>query len=238
MNPTKGGLKLSNLYREEIYLPYAVAVFEGHFGGSDAFANFYGKLTDENKDLFLGVASKYVFLVKNGDWHVEIKDCNPVIDYLTNSFKLVSIFALIESLSSEKHEDFYDWLRKKEHAVFPITDTTHLRSLQDEYKTTYGSIRRCVQFFQRLPESRQAQLRLGFISNGNPAVDIKAVAQFLYNLRSKFVHEGEFVLDVAATPVISRHKNASTLTSISMPVLLSAFEEGVVAYFTLATQTN
>jgi hypothetical protein len=33
---------------------------------------------------------------------------------------------------------------------------------------------------------------------------------------------------------MSRHKNANTLTTLSMPTLLEAFEEGVVAYFTHA----
>jgi hypothetical protein len=70
---------------------------------------------------------------------------------------------------------------------------------------------------------------------GEPVSDIKAVAEFLYNLRSKFVHEGEFVLDIASMPVMSRHKNAVTLTNISVPTLLRMFEEGVVAFFRRAT---
>jgi len=154
---------------------------------------------------------------------------NPVIDYITNSFKLVSLFSLIESLSSDRHQDFYEWLSQLPENIFPKDQTT-LKDLHERYKSTFGSIRRCVAFFERLPPPRQAELS-GIKINGAPVRSIKDVAQFLYNLRSKFVHEGEFVLDVAHVPVISRHKNADTLTDLSMPTLLSAFEEGVIAHF-------
>jgi hypothetical protein len=227
--------RLRNLNREKIFKPHAEAVFAAHLGGTAAFETFYRGLTDDEKDLFLGVASKYVFLVKHGDWHVDLEDCNPVIDYFTNSFKLVSLFSLIESLSSEKHEDFYDWLGKQEDGTFPILDKPKLKSLYEEYKKTYGSIRRCVKFFERLPPARQAELRSGFKVRGKPVSQIKAVAEFLYNLRSKFVHEGEFVLDIANIPVMSQHKNVETLTDISIPTLLRVFEEGVLAYFRRAT---
>jgi hypothetical protein len=226
--------QLRNLYREKIFKPHAEAVFTSHLGGQCEFDLFYRGLTDEEKDLFLGVASKYVFLVKHGDWHVKLDDCYPVIDYFTNSFKLVSLFSLIESLSSEKHEDFYEWLRKQGGDKFPIADKSQLTSLYEEYKKTYGSIRRCVRFFERLPPARQRELESGFKVKGKPQ-EIKVVAEFLYNLRSKFVHEGEFVLEIASIPVMSRHKNAVTLTDISIPTLLVMFEEGVVAYFRRAT---
>lgn len=234
-SPRKIRGPLRNLYREKIFRPHAEAVFAVHLGGATGFETFYNGLKDEDKDLFLGVASKYVFLVKHGDWHVDLEDCNPVIDYLTNSFKLVSLFSLIESLSSEKHEDFYDWLRKQEDDTFLIPDKPKLKSLYEKYKKTYGSIRRCVRFFERLPPARQAELRSGFKVRGEPVSEIKAVAEFLYNLRSKFVHEGEFVLDIASVPVMSRHKSAVTLTDISIPTLLRMFEEGVLAYFRRAT---
>lgn len=234
-SPGKTRGPLRNLYREKIFKPHAQAVFAGHLGGAIEFETFYSGLKDEEKDLFLGVASKYVFLVKHGDWHVDLEDCNPVIDYFTNSFKLVSLFSLIESLSSDKHEDFYEWLKNQEADAFPIPDKLKLKSLYEKYKKSYGSIRRCVKFFERLPPTRQAELRSGLKVRGAQVPEIKAVAEFLYNLRSKFVHEGEFVLDIANIPVMSRHKNAETLTDISIPTLLRMFEEGVLAYFRRAT---
>lgn len=225
-------VQLRNLKREVILKPYAVAALASQFEGAPAFDEFYGRLRDEEKDEFLRVSSKYLFLVKKGDWHVDVEDTNPVIDYFTNSFKLVSLFSLIESLSSEKHQDFYEWLgKRKADGTFPIVDKAELERLHEEYKITFGSIRRCIAFFARLPKERQAELRAGFQVQGRPATEIKEVAQFLYNLRSKFVHEGEFVLDIANVPVLSRHKNSNTCTELSMPTLLRAFEEGVVAHF-------
>ncbi len=214
---------------------YAASAFASQFANGGEFEQFYGALTDEEKDEFLRIGSSYLFLVKQGDWHVDVEGSNPVIDYFTNSFKLVSLFSLIESLSSEKHQDFYDWLVHVQEQIYPITDKAALKQLHEKYKATFGSIRRCVAFFHRLPQGRQVELRSSLKIDGAPVKSVKEVAQFLYNLRSKFVHEGEFVLDIAHVPVISRHKNASTVTELSMPTLLAAFEEGVVAHFRNAT---
>ena len=214
---------------------YAASAMRSRFSDDAAFNAFYAALSDKQKDDFLRVASSYLFLVKQGDWHVSREDCNPVIDYLTNSFKLVSLFSLIESLSNERHEDFHEWLQKRENVSFPIQDKAALKVLYSDYKETYGSIRRFVRFFERLPVARQAELRAGFKIRGKPVPNIKTVAEFLYNLRSKFVHEGEFVLDIANVPVMSRHGNAETLTDISLPHLMTVFEEGLVSHFRHAT---
>jgi hypothetical protein len=214
---------------------YAALAFESQFPSRIAFGVFYEGLSDAEKDEFLRVGSTYLFLVKKGDWHVHVDGSNPVIDYFTNSFKLVSLFSLIESLSSEEHQDFHEWLTHEGEGIYPITDKRTLRKLHDEYKLTFGSIRRCVAFFEGLPVERRKQLLGALHVKGERAKSVKEVAQFLYNLRSKFVHEGEFVLDISYAPVMSTHKKASTLTSLSMPELLQLFEEGVIAHFMKAT---
>ena len=48
--------QLRNLYRVNIFKPLAEAVFTTHLGGEVGFENFYDGLTDDEKDLFLGVA--------------------------------------------------------------------------------------------------------------------------------------------------------------------------------------
>jgi hypothetical protein len=213
-------------------LEYAASGMGSRFRDTVAFNEFYASLTDEQKDVFLRVASSYLFLVKQGDWHVTVEGSNPVIDYFTNSFKLVSLFSLIESLSMEKHQDFYEWLGHMGGDIYPISDRGALKQLHENYKTTFGSIRRCVAFFERLSSEQQADLCNSIQIDGAAMKSVKGVAQFLYNLRSKFVHEGVIVLDIANVPVMSRHKNAITVTTLSMPNLLEGFEEGVVAYFT------
>jgi hypothetical protein len=173
--------------------------------------------------------------VKEGDWHVRVKGSDPVVDYFTNSFKLVALFSLIESLSTERHQDFYEWLGHEGPSLYPIRDKVALREAYAQYKLTYGSIRRCVAFFERLSKHHQAKLRASFKVDGEAAKTMKEIAQFLYTLRSKFVHEGELVLDIASIPVMSRHKGAITLTGLSIPDLLQAFEEGVIEYFVQTT---
>lgn len=227
--------QLRFLRRGSYMREYAATAFESQFANRMAFDVFYESLTDEQKDEFLRVGSTYLFLVKKGDWHVDVEGSNSIIDYFTNSFKLVSLFSLIESMSAEDHQDFYEWLAHAGDGIYPISDHSSLRKLQEEYKVTFGSIRRCVSFFEGLPIKRREQLQAALVVKGKSAKSVREVAQFLYNLRSKFVHEGEFVLDIAYVPVMSRHKNASTLTSLSMSELLALFEEGVIAHFMKAT---
>ena len=196
-----------------------------------AFENFYTFLSGPSKkDEFLRVASFYLFLVKEGDWHLSFKDNAP--DYLTNSFRVVGIFALIESLSDEQHQDFYEWLGTQDpKTLFPISDPNALLRLNEEYKATYGSIRRCVAFFSRLPQDRQRALQDSIRVNGNPLVSIKQVAEFLYNIRSKFVHEAQLVLELGDDSHLSMKKGKVVEILLPINALLEAFEEGVLAYF-------
>ncbi len=210
---------------------YTKSALSSQFRDSAAFDVFYAALTDEQKDTFLRVGSSYLFLVKQGDWHVGVDDSNPVIEYITNSFKLVALFSLIESLSSERHQDFYEWFGHVGEGVFPVANRATFEQLHDKYKATFGSIRRCVAFFERLSSGQQAELCNSIQLDGAPVVSIKEVARFLYTLRSKFVHDGEFVLDIANVPMMSQRKKGDSLTELSMPKLLKAFEEGVIAYF-------
>lgn len=222
---------LRYLQRESYLREYAASAFVSQFPDAMAFDVFYDRLGDEKKNEFLRVASTYLFLVKRGDWYVDVEGRSPVIDYFTNSFKLVSLFSLIESLSAEKHQDFHEWLVQSGGEIYPVADRATLSRLHEKYKVTFGAIRRCAAFFERLPPMRQEELRGALKVRGALTKSVKEVAQFLYNLRSKFVHEGEFVLDIANVPVMSKHKNVSTLTSLSMPKLLAVFEEGVIAHF-------
>jgi hypothetical protein len=56
---------------------YAAKALGSQFPDTAAFDAFYGLLTDEEKDEFLRVGSSYLFLVKQGDWHVAVEGSNP-----------------------------------------------------------------------------------------------------------------------------------------------------------------
>lgn len=186
----------------------------------------------EKKDEFLRIASFYLLLVKCGDWHVDVEGSNPVIDYFTNSFKLVALFSLIESLSSVGHKDFYQWLCSEEAAaIFPVQDRAALEHRYLEYKASFGSIRRCTAFFERLSESRKNELSNAVHIGGEPLSSVKHLAEFLYNLRSKFVHEARLVLQVSTNPVASVGNKGLVLADLPIGLLFDAFEEGVLAYF-------
>lgn len=91
---------------EQGYKDLAYEALEGQFVDRAEFDAFYSWLqSDHRKDDFLRVASFYLYLVKRGDWHVRVQGGNEVVDYLTNSFKLVALFSLIESLTDLKHQD-------------------------------------------------------------------------------------------------------------------------------------
>jgi hypothetical protein len=216
---------------EDNFKPQAYSVLGSQFKNRGHFDSFYASLKDDaTKDEFLRVACFYNLLVKNGDWHVT--GSVGVVDYLTNSFKLVALFSLIESLSDKQHQEFYAWLCSEDpKSIFPISDKSTLSTLNDKYKNSYGSIRRCVAFFSALPPLRQKALCDAIKVDRQPLVSIKKVADFLYELRSKFVHQAQFVLDLEDNTVFSMKKDKVTQTNLSMETLLETFEEGVVKYF-------
>lgn len=216
---------------EASYLPVAKIALANQFLSPEDLQAFYeGIETPERKNQFLRAASFYYYMVKQGDWVVTAPDCNPIIDYFSNSYKAVGIFAIIESLSDESYQDFHSWLQAKPRNAFPIPDPAALNALHDQYKSTYGSIRRCVSFFSRLSAGRQAELCSAVEIERQPVANIKKLAEFLYTTRSKFVHEAELVLKLSGSTYHFGQKKP-VHTRLTMPLFFSAFEEGLVAYF-------
>ena len=218
---------------EAAYKLDATVALSSCFSDEAEFETFYSSLlTPHRKNQFLRVACFYNYLVKQGNWHVCDKGRDSVIDYLTNSYKVVGLFSLIESLSDAPHEDFYQWLVKRDSSTtFPIVDASRLKQLYDDYKASFGSIRRCVAFFERLTPHRKKELCDAVRINGVSLGSIKKLAEFLYNIRSKFVHEAELALQVSELRNLSQGKKGIVKTELRIPLLLTAFEEGLVAYF-------
>lgn len=105
---------LRYLAAKDKFLEYAFLALGHHFQSRDDFIRYFeGIRADSRKSLFLRMASFYLFLVKGGDWIVDLPDSDKVIDYLTNTFKYIAIFSLIESLSDEKYCDFYEFVVRK-----------------------------------------------------------------------------------------------------------------------------
>ena len=135
-------LKDRQYLNSEKFLEYAYTALREHFSSRIDFDNYFNSITtDVQRNLFLRTASFYLFLVKRGDWKVDIPESNELIDYLTNTYKYITIFSLIESLSEEDYIDFYQFLIKKNSNIsFPI-DKRELDEYYTKYKYKYGAIK-------------------------------------------------------------------------------------------------
>lgn len=209
----------------------AYAVLKTHFRSKREFEQYYSSISETKLNDFLRVCTSYRYLAKHGDWKIRVRGFNPVIDYLTNSYKLVAVFSLIESLSDLDYIDFYQWLtaRNRKNA-FPIEARESLDSLYREYKANYGAIRRCVQFFSRLPVAEQQSLCGSVTVNRKPTTEIKKLAEFLYNLRSGFVHKAEFAHEISG-PIFVFTKGGLVESGLTVGGIFRAFELGLVEHF-------
>ena len=179
---------------------------------------------------------------------MKINDYNKNYASINNSLKLVSLFGLIESLSDVKYQDFYQWLcvKNKELKLFPIHDRKALSKLYNEYKRAYGSIRRCVAFFTHLPEDSQKELldtikikECGEGGKGRPMKSIEEMAKFLYEKRSKFVHEAYlFNLGGPDHTVIEVDGKMMSISSLAITDLQTLFEEGLLKHFSELNKTR
>jgi len=220
-------LDAKDTFSERAYL-----AVKNQFPSGDAFdAYFNGIKDDEQKNLFLKTATFYLLLVKCGDWVVTVPNSDKVIDYLTNTYKYVAIFSLIESLSREQFVDFYQFLiRLKSRVEFPIADRATLYEHYEKYKQEFGSIRRCVSFFKALSPQRQRELLSRFEVKGSDPT-IENLAKYLYEMRSKFVHEAALVLHMSDGMSIGMQNGKIIVCSLSINDTMQFFEEGLVEHF-------
>lgn len=217
---------------KDTFLKHAYLSLENHFPIHDDFIKYFNAIkTDELKNLFLKTASFYLFLVKRGSWIVDILGSNQNINYLNETYKYVAIFSLIESLSVIDFYEFYQYLIDKTSGItFPIQDIKELEELYKRYKDKYGSIKRCISFFKTLSPDRQHDLVSKLKVKGtNPTID--NLAKYLYELRSKFVHEAKLILDISETTSVGRWGKKLVVCEISLNDIMVFFEEGLLIYF-------
>lgn len=220
------------LAAKEKFLEYAFLALGEHFQSRDNFVQYFDSIKDDaHKSLFLRTASFYLFLVKRGDWFVDIPGSDQKVEYLTNTYKYIAIFSLIESLLDEDYIDFYQYLVSKKFGVeFPISDKNALTKLYQTYKSEFGAVGQCVSFFRALSPKRKAELIAGLEVRNNEA-SIENFAKFLYELRSKFVHEGELVNHMTDGTSVSLKGQKVVVCKLSIKDALVFFEEGLIAHF-------
>src|SRR4030042_2585522 len=227
------------------FLEYAFHALGEHFQGRrDNLDKYFNSIrTDELKDRFLKISSFYLFLVKQGDWKTGILGSNNTIDYLTNTYKYIAIFSLIESLSGHKFIDFFEHLKSRQTInVFPIQNQSELDKHFEKYKDKYGSIKRCISFFKALSQERQHALvsKLKWRRISKPEIEPKPklkyftiddLAKFLYDLRSKFVHEAKLVLHMVDGTSVGFWRNRFVVCELSINDAMTFFEEGLLIHF-------
>ncbi len=143
----------------------------------------------------------------------------------------MAIFSLIESLSQEQFVDFYQFLtRLKSPVEFPIADRATLDEYYEKYKQEFGSIRRCISLFKALSPQRQRELLSRFAVKGSDPT-IENLAKYLYEMRSKFVHEAALVLHMSDGMSIGMEGGKIIVCSLSIKDAMQFFEEGLIEYF-------
>ncbi len=220
------------MHKKDKFLEYAYLALSDHFSSREEFEEYFESIKgDDQKSLFLRTASLYLFMVKNGDWVVDVPNSNNIIDYFTNTFKYIAIFSLIESISEEKFVDFYQFIISKKYGIqFPISDKDEVDEAYRKYKEKFGSIKRCISFFKALPLDRQRDLVSRLEIRGTEA-SIENLAKYLYELRSKFVHEAELVLHMSYGTTVSRKKKKLVICRLSIKDAMYFFEEGLIEQF-------
>lgn len=230
-------LEITTFSLEEIGSPHASAVLLQHFDSEEALKAFYWAIpTQAEREQFLLVCATYRYMVKEGDWVSTVNNESRVIDYLTNSNKLMAIFALIESLSNVKHVEFFDWLKLQ--GNFPIESKKALNELHQKYKVEHGSIKKVVKFFERLSTDHQARLCGLLTKHRQPMENIKKLAQFLYDMRSKFAHECKLAVSIHSNNHIQYQGKDLVLVKITIADIMEAFELGLIAHFRAAPPTQ
>ncbi|MGR5239155.1 hypothetical protein [Vibrio alfacsensis] len=217
----------------QTFIDDAFEALSSQFLDKQEFLDFYSALPDDKtKDDFLRVGTDYLFFVKSGDWHVYVKRSAPIVDYFTNSFKLVSLLSIIEGLESTKHLEFFDWLNKRSNKnIFPIV-RDDLETHYGNYKKEHGSISNVVSFFENLPSSTQAELRSHVTIGDVPVSSTDLLVKLIYQVRSKFAHSTTHTLEIGNINHYSQYKGKLIVWHrFTMDMLLKAVEEGIIIHF-------
>lgn len=222
---------------EEVYLEYAYQALRDRFVSKQDFLLFFNSIaSDEDKDHFLRISSFYLFLVKEGDFFISIPNVKRRIDYITDSYKYIAIFSLIEALyTRDDYIDFYTFLtRKKSSAKYPINTRDELESLFKQYNADYGAIQKAIRFFKSLDSQWQNLLTKKLIIKGSQKPirePIEFLSKYLYELRSKFIHKAEFVLILGQRPVTSKGKGKIVISELTLQDIMLFFEHGLIKHF-------
>ena len=114
---------------------------------------------------------------------------------------------------------------------WPINDKKELDQWYSKYKKEFGSIHQSVQFFKSLSAQKKADLIKNLeVKNTSPTIE--NLSKYLYNLRSKFVHEADLVVNLSGITTVSKYGKKIVICNLSLKKIMKYFEEGLIIYFT------
>jgi len=218
---------------DDIFKNDTYEALSSQFENIEQFEEFYSNLKDdETKNDFLRIGTAYLFFVKCGDWHVNVKRSYPIIEHITNSFKIVTLLAVAESVNSKKHIDFFQWLNKKKNKnLFPIENREVLEKHYRAYKEEYGAIFAVKDLFANLSKKTQDNLCKRVTINDQP-VEIEDLIKLIYKVRSGFAHTTENNLELSSGFHFGGTKKKKIKwRQLKIEYLQGALEEGIFIHF-------
>ena len=227
--------QLKYLYDSEAYLKHVISIWGKYFPNHQILRGFFSEIdSDQEKDLFLRIGSFYRFLVVEGKYQFEKSEWNSGMSYIDDSYKYIALFSLIEALDSPRgYIDFYQWLHRNKKEIEFGSDTQFFNILDEtykKYKSEYGTTNAAVQFFSRLDEDDHEFIQDSLQIKGKKR-SIKQLSQFLYDIRSQFVHQANLVLNFGDIISVGRQKKQIIIINMSIKDLCRLFEHGFLKRF-------
>jgi hypothetical protein len=219
------------------FLDYSWEVFVDYYDDRSDFESQFDQIpTDEDKNLFLKIASFYKFLVRDGRFVIDDSNGDDDAGYFDETYKFIAIMAFIETLyGDQQYIDFFQWLnmRKRRAEVFPIPNNTKLELLYDEYKQEYGASRKAENFFSSL-DSKARNFLSARITIADKYEPVEELAKLMYTIRSEFVHSSRLILEFIRGGMLSRRRKKQIYSIIEFKDLMLLFEEGLLTRFSFA----
>ena len=180
------------------------------------------------------IGSFYRFLVVEGRFLFKSEAWNDGMSYIDDTYKYIAIFSFIEALDSPgEHVDFYQWLQKENKAKRLNLDKAPMKAISrsyEKYKDVHGSIRAEIRFFSRLDEGHKLLIQ-DKLKIYDQESSIKELAQLLYEIRSRFVHEAQLVRSFSGTLTVGKLGGKIVSNQLSMQDFQTLFERGFLKRF-------
>ncbi len=234
--------QLKYLKYSDAYLKHVISIWGKYFRTQKALREFFDLLsTDQEKDLFLRVGSFYRFLVIEGKYKFKKSKWNGGMSYIDDTYKYIALFSLIEALDFPgAYVDFYQWLNRNKKEIEDDPEAQFFSLLDDaykKYKSEYGANNAAVLFFSRLDQEDQEFIQKSLRIKGKQR-SLKQLAQFLYDIRSQFVHQAHLVLNFGDTISVGRQKGKIITSNMSITDICSLFEHGFLKRFGFKGRTQ